>query len=82
MPTAQSARTLASNVKKKADELPAESDRMRMVFKGGMSAFFFKGSNGRWRDILSEDDLALYAETKARILSLDCAQWLEKGGDI
>ncbi len=74
--------TTFSNVKKKADELPADSDRMRMVFKGGMSAFFFKGSNGRWRDILSEDDLAIYAETKARVLSPDCVQWLEEGGVV
>jgi aryl sulfotransferase len=48
-------------------------------FRGGFKTFFFKGSNGRWRDLLTADDLTLYEEAKKRVLSPDCAEWLERG---
>ncbi len=71
--------TTFANVKKTANETPPESDKFRLIFKDGMQSFFFKGSNGRWRDVLNADDLALYEAAKARVLSADCAQWLENG---
>jgi aryl sulfotransferase len=49
------------------------------IFKGGANTFFFKGTNGRWRDILSDDELAMYETTKSQVLSLECACWLEQG---
>jgi aryl sulfotransferase len=51
----------------------------RPLFKGGANTFFFKGTNGRWRDILSDEELAMYEATKAQVLSLECARWLEQG---
>jgi len=54
--------------------------RMRSAFKGGADAFLFKGTNGRWREVLEPEDLVLYDEAKARVLSPDCAAWLEAGG--
>ncbi len=51
-------------------------------WKGGAAAFFFKGNNGRWRDVLTEDDLAMYEAAKGRVLSPDCAAWLEQGGPV
>lgn len=47
--------------------------------KGGVSTFFNKGTNGRWRGILSDNELAMYERTKSQVLSLDCAHWLEQG---
>jgi aryl sulfotransferase len=52
---------------------------MRKSFKGGTDSFIFKGTNGRWRDVLDASDLALYEEAKERVLTPDCADWLEKG---
>ncbi len=51
----------------------------RQAFKGGSDAFIFKGTNGRWRDVLTSEDLALYEDTKSLILTPECAEWLEKG---
>jgi aryl sulfotransferase len=51
----------------------------RNIFKGGSDAFMFKGTNGRWRDVLTSDDLALYEEAKERVLSPDCAEWIDSG---
>jgi aryl sulfotransferase len=41
--------------------------------------FFHKGSNGRWRDVLTEDDLALHEQAKRRTLSPAAIEWLEDG---
>jgi aryl sulfotransferase len=49
------------------------------VVEGGARTFFWKGTNGRWRGILSEAELALYDETAAKVLTPDCARWLEGG---
>ena len=48
-------------------------------FKGGSKTFINKGTNGRWKDVLSEDELKLYDETVKRVLTSDCAHWLETG---
>jgi aryl sulfotransferase len=71
------------NIKKKAIEM----DKKPVVdepqfFAGGKASFIFKGTNGRWKEALTEDDRALYEATKKRILSADCADWLEQGGQV
>jgi len=44
---------------------------------GGAETFIHKGTNGRWRERLTDDDVARY-ETRARAeLGEDCATWLE-----
>jgi aryl sulfotransferase len=48
-------------------------------FQGGADRFLFKGTNGRWKDVLGADDLALYAERATAGLSPGCARWLEAG---
>jgi aryl sulfotransferase len=50
-----------------------------MVFKGGLKSFVFKGTNGRWRDVLRPDELAAYARRVAAVLPPDCAAWMEHG---
>ncbi len=52
------------------------------VLKSGPASFFYKGTNGRWRDVLNEQDLEMYRQAVARTLSPDCTEWLENGGEI
>ena len=60
------------------DEARASSQQMATVFEGGSDRFFFKGTNGRWRDVLTQDDLALY-EAAASKLDPELRHWLENG---
>ncbi|MFU8814791.1 MAG: hypothetical protein ACNA7W_05565, partial [Pseudomonadales bacterium] len=52
---------------------------MSMSFRGGAQTFINKGTNGRWRSVLNEEDLALYQAAKQRVLPAGCADWLERG---
>jgi aryl sulfotransferase len=49
------------------------------VWKEGAQTFFFKGTNGRWKGVLTDEELAMYEETAARVLTPDCRAWLEQG---
>ena len=49
------------------------------AFKGGAKTFFNKGTNGRWRAVLTEDDIAVYNAVANRELTSDCRLWLENG---
>jgi len=51
-------------------------------FSGGEAAFIYKGTNGRWKGILSDEDLELYENTKSKVLTPECADWLENGGEV
>jgi len=46
---------------------------------GGAQTFIHKGENGRWRDVLSEEDAKKYEEISAEELPPDCAKWLATG---
>jgi aryl sulfotransferase len=48
-------------------------------WKGGADTFMNKGTNGRWRDVLSDEELALYDAACERTLSDACRTWLEQG---
>lgn len=74
--------TTFANVRKKVEETSEDEDMSKLFFEGGQRRFFFKGSNERWRGVLNDDDLALYEEAKERVLSPDCAAWLESGGAV
>ena len=65
-------------VKKNADQI-IDVGFAQAVWKNGVDTFFYKGTNGRWKDILTSADLALYETAVVRNLTSDCAQWLEKG---
>jgi aryl sulfotransferase len=52
---------------------------MSWGFQGGAQTFIHKGTNGRWRGVLGDAELALYAEATKRTLSPECARWLESG---
>lgn len=57
-------------------------DGIDFAFKGGAETFINKGTNGRWKDVLSEDELQMYRDAMARTLDPDCAEWLESGGPV
>jgi len=52
--------------------------RANDFFEGGADRFLFKGSNGRWRDVMTADDLALYGKA-ARRFTPELARWIENG---
>jgi len=55
-------------------------DLHKAVFKDAGTAFINKGTNGRWKGVLSDEELELYEQVKERTLPADCARWLENGG--
>lgn len=48
-------------------------------FEGGAQSFLFKGTNGRWRDVLRPDELAAYEKRAAELLPPEAVAWLEFG---
>jgi aryl sulfotransferase len=55
-----------------------------MAFRGGSQTFLNKGTNGRWKGVLTPDDVAAYRNRAAQELTPGLNDWLEngrKGGD-
>ena len=50
-----------------------------IMWKGGAKDFINKGTNGRWRELLTADDLAAYEARAEAELGKDCARWLAHG---
>lgn len=50
-----------------------------ILWDGGAETFIHKGSNGRWRDVLTADDCRRYEERATRELGAACANWLAAG---
>lgn len=46
---------------------------------GGAQTFINKGANGRWRDVLSQQEVKKYEQIASDNLDADCAQWLATG---
>lgn len=65
-----------SSMKKQADQFVGHEDD---IFVGGAKTFINKGTNGRWRGVLNEQDLQKYEDTASRVLSAECRKWLETG---
>ncbi|MDL2403660.1 sulfotransferase domain-containing protein [Rhizobium mayense] len=49
------------------------------MLEGGADAFIYKGTNGRWAEVLTKDDVRLYETIAERQLGSDCAEWLATG---
>lgn len=49
------------------------------LWEGGASTFINKGTNGRWRDILSAEECANYEARAREKLGEDCARWIATG---
>ena len=64
------------------DYMRAAAQKIEMLddfFQGGGGTFFHKGTNGRWKDVLTADEIARCDEVAARHLTPDCARWLKTG---
>ena len=57
----------------------AKFEMMDAVFIGGGSTFVNKGTNGRWRDVLTPAEVKKADEIAARQLAPECAHWLKTG---
>jgi aryl sulfotransferase len=62
-------------IREEAETLRPDAPR---IWKDGMASFFYKGTNGRWRDVLTHEDLALY-ERAVTALEPELRAWLEGG---
>jgi len=62
----------------KNDGTALMGDQFGAFFEGGADRFLYKGINGRWRDMMSADDLALY-EAAASRMTPGLARWIEGG---
>ncbi len=49
------------------------------AFEGGIEGFLFKGTNGRWRDVLTDEEVAAYHRRAAESLPQEAARWIEGG---
>ena len=56
-----------------------EIGQFDLAFKGGADGFLFKGTNGRWRDVLTPAELAAYDRRAAELLPSDAVAWLARG---
>ncbi|MBB4098969.1 sulfotransferase domain-containing protein [Sphingomonas kyeonggiensis] len=50
-----------------------------VFWDGGAETFINKGTNGRWRDVLTAEDIARYEATALAELGPECAAWLASG---
>ncbi len=50
-----------------------------IMWEGGAKTFVYKGTNGRWRDVLTEEDSVHYEALAVEKLGPDCARWLAIG---
>jgi aryl sulfotransferase len=48
-------------------------------WNGGADTFLHKGTNGRWKDVLSAQESAAFEREALRQLGPDCARWLATG---
>lgn len=55
-----------------------ESGRANLAFEGGADSFFFKGTNGRWRGVMTAAQLDRYDQLVAQLPN-EAATWLEHG---
>jgi len=70
-------RTSFRHMKENLDEI---NPLMAKHWKDQGSILINKGTNGRWREALTPEGLALYEAAAARSLTPDCRRWLEEGG--
>ena len=64
------------SMKRDAEKLEPEA---HLHFEGGARTFINKGTNGRWRSVLTASDLEMYDAAVAREVTPDCHRWLERG---
>ena len=65
------------------DYMKANADKVAplggAIFEGGGKTFINKGTNGRWRDVLSAAEIQAYERRAVAELGPECAEWLATG---
>ena len=61
---------------------PTNLPLVEHFLNGGAATFINKGTNGRWRDVLSAADSARYEEIARQQLGPACAKWLAAGRQV
>lgn len=61
------------------DEAERTDSGLVLSFKGGAKTFYFKGINGRWKEVLSAEEEELYHRKAAEVLAHEGREWLENG---
>lgn len=61
---------------------PMPTERADLIWREGLDTFFHKGTNGRWREVLTPAELDLYEAAKRRVLTPDCAAYTERGREV
>ena len=56
--------------------------KLEHLFRGGHETFLHQGTNERWRDVLTEADLALYEKHARSALSPRPFNWLRNGRSV
>jgi aryl sulfotransferase len=51
-----------------------------ILWEGGAETFIHRGTNGRWREVLTAEDCRRYERAARRQLGAACARWLAEGG--
>lgn len=49
------------------------------ALRGGARTFINKGTNGRWRGVLTEAELSQYEQAASAVMPPDCKAWMEQG---
>jgi len=50
-----------------------------LIFQGGSQTFVNKGTNDRWREVLTAEEVAQYEALVARTVPADLSRWMERG---
>ncbi len=50
-----------------------------ILWEGGAKSFIHKGNNGRWRDMLSDEESQKYEQLAEQKLGPECAHWVKTG---
>jgi aryl sulfotransferase len=66
-----------AGMKARADEIGEFESR----WVGGADTFIYKGTNGRWRDVLTPDELARFEQHQRDVLAPDTLAWLTASPD-
>lgn len=53
-----------------------------VFWEGGAQTFIYQGTNGRWKNILTSEDVAKYEATALLNLGQECAHWLATGESV
>jgi aryl sulfotransferase len=53
-----------------------------VFWDAGAEVFINKGTNGRWRDLLSDEECTAYEARAIEELGPECAEWLKNGGHL